>query len=187
MPVCRLIWMFRQHSGFVPWVCFFCWKTRVLGSSTTSLGFMMKLLCFQLDQWPRFISARFQYTIYPITFSVGNAEEWKKLFKPCAAQRLFLPVRLQRLHSLTLTLTLVSFFPKQDFFQLAIITFVFIDDFTRLTDVDPNRLWGPVSVIWFSQSFPLFIDYLFPRMFIDTVEQLMVMNRLWSPGLQECL
>lgn len=49
-------------------------------------------LCFQLDRWPRFISARFHYTIYPITFSVGDAEEWKKLFKPCAAQRLFLPV-----------------------------------------------------------------------------------------------
>lgn len=73
------------------------------------LAFLIKLwkttvsfdvfLCFQLDQWPRFISARFQYTIYPITFSVGNAEEWKKLFKPCAAQRLFLPVRLQHLHS----------------------------------------------------------------------------------------
>lgn len=60
-------------------------------------GFLMNrmFLCFQLDQWPRFISARFQYTVYPITFSVGNAEEWKKLFKPCAAQRLFLPVRLQ--------------------------------------------------------------------------------------------
>lgn len=56
-------------------------------------------LCFQLDQWPRFISARFQYTVYPITFSVGDAEEWKKLFKPCAAQRLFLPVRLQLFYS----------------------------------------------------------------------------------------
>lgn len=54
-------------------------------------------LCLQLDQWPRFIAARFQYTIYPITFSVGDAEEWKKLFKPCAAQRLFLPVRPPRL------------------------------------------------------------------------------------------
>ncbi|XP_056129946.1 glucoside xylosyltransferase 2 isoform X3 [Lampris incognitus] len=44
-----------------------------------------------LNQWPRDISAKFQYRVYPITFSVGNAEEWKKLFKPCAAQRLFLP------------------------------------------------------------------------------------------------
>lgn len=71
-------------------------------------------LSFQLDQWPRFIAARFQYTIYPITFSVGDAEEWKKLFKPCAAQRLFLPVRLRRLHS-------------------AFNTFVLIDDFTLLS------------------------------------------------------
>lgn len=47
----------------------------------------------QLNQWPRAVLAKFQFTIYPITFSVGNADEWKKLFKPCAAQRLFLPVR----------------------------------------------------------------------------------------------
>lgn len=60
------------------------------------------MCCFdlQLNQWPRSISAKFQYSIYPITFSVGNADEWKKLFKPCAAQRLFLPVRLQRLSPL---------------------------------------------------------------------------------------
>ena len=28
----------------------------------------------------------------PITFPSDKAEEWKKLFKPCASQRLFLPV-----------------------------------------------------------------------------------------------
>lgn len=58
------------------------------------------LLCFQLNQWPRSVSAMFRYAVYPITFSVGNADEWKKLFKPCAAQRLFLPVRLQLLSPL---------------------------------------------------------------------------------------
>lgn len=52
-------------------------------------------LPMQLHQWPPSVSARFQYSIYPISFSVGDAEEWKKLFKPCAAQRLFLPVRPQ--------------------------------------------------------------------------------------------
>lgn len=52
-------------------------------------------LPMQLNQWPQSVSARFQYRIYPISFSVGDAEEWKKLFKPCAAQRLFLPVRPQ--------------------------------------------------------------------------------------------
>lgn len=71
---------------------------QALGSVETALSSHV-VLCFQLDQWPRFIAARFHYTIYPITFSVGDAEEWKKLFKPCAAQRLFLPVRLRRLHS----------------------------------------------------------------------------------------
>ncbi|CAL1608890.1 unnamed protein product [Knipowitschia caucasica] len=54
----------------------------------------------RLKQWPRSVAAKFHYTIYPITFSVGDAEEWKKLFKPCAAQRLFLPVILKDVDSL---------------------------------------------------------------------------------------
>ncbi|KAF3855810.1 hypothetical protein F7725_016533, partial [Dissostichus mawsoni] len=54
----------------------------------------------RLNQWPHSISSKFQYRIYPITFSVGNADEWKKLFKPCAAQRLFLPVILKDVDSL---------------------------------------------------------------------------------------
>ncbi|XP_029681911.1 glucoside xylosyltransferase 2 isoform X2 [Takifugu rubripes] len=73
----------------------------------------------RLDQWPRFISARFQYTIYPITFSVGNAEEWKKLFKPCAAQRLFLPVILRDVDSLLYVDTDVLFLrPMDDIWSL---------------------------------------------------------------------
>ncbi|XP_069620857.1 glucoside xylosyltransferase 1 isoform X3 [Ranitomeya imitator] len=35
--------------------------------------------------------ARFKYTVYPISFPSENAAEWRKLFKPCASQRLFLP------------------------------------------------------------------------------------------------
>ncbi|XP_064422346.1 glucoside xylosyltransferase 2 isoform X2 [Latimeria chalumnae] len=53
-----------------------------------------------LNGWPHSHTSRFQYHIYPITFSVGNAQEWKKLFKPCAAQRLFLPVILKDVDSL---------------------------------------------------------------------------------------
>ncbi|XP_055116428.2 glucoside xylosyltransferase 2 isoform X2 [Symphalangus syndactylus] len=45
----------------------------------------------QLRQWPDSYTKKFEHRIYPITFSVGNPQEWKKLFKPCAAQRLFLP------------------------------------------------------------------------------------------------
>lgn len=50
-------------------------------------------LFLKLNSWPR--TTRFSFTIYPITFPSENGKEWKKLFKPCASQRLFLPVGLQ--------------------------------------------------------------------------------------------
>lgn len=50
----------------------------------------MAFRVFQLDGWARL--QNFNYTLYPITFPPENAAEWKKLFKPCASQRLFLPV-----------------------------------------------------------------------------------------------
>ncbi|KAM8891215.1 glucoside xylosyltransferase 1 isoform 2-T2 [Spinachia spinachia] len=53
-----------------------------------------------LDSWPRTIRTKFNYTIYPITFPEENAKEWKKLFKPCASQRLFLPLILKEVDSL---------------------------------------------------------------------------------------
>ncbi|XP_030425319.1 glucoside xylosyltransferase 2 isoform X2 [Gopherus evgoodei] len=54
----------------------------------------------KLREWPSSYTKKFDYNIYPIAFSVGNAQEWKKLFKPCAAQRLFLPVILKDVDSL---------------------------------------------------------------------------------------
>ncbi|GAA6233406.1 glucoside xylosyltransferase 2 [Lates japonicus] len=73
----------------------------------------------RLNQWPRSVSAKFQYSIYPITFSVGNADEWKKLFKPCAAQRLFLPVILKDVDSLLYVDTDVLFLrPMDDIWSL---------------------------------------------------------------------
>ncbi|KAM9759477.1 glucoside xylosyltransferase 2 [Menidia menidia] len=68
----------------------------------------------RLNQWPSSISAKFQYRIYPISFSVGNADEWKKLFKPCAAQRLFLPVILKDVDSLLYVDTDVLFLRPMD-------------------------------------------------------------------------
>nr|XP_029490772.1 glucoside xylosyltransferase 1-like isoform X1 [Oncorhynchus nerka] len=53
-----------------------------------------------LDLWPSVFQTRFNYTTYPITFPSENAKEWKKLFKPCASQRLFLPLILKDLDSL---------------------------------------------------------------------------------------
>ncbi|XP_026163744.1 glucoside xylosyltransferase 2 [Mastacembelus armatus] len=73
----------------------------------------------RMNQWPNFITAKFQYRIYPITFSVGNADEWKKLFKPCAAQRLFLPVILKDVDSLLYVDTDVLFLrPIDDIWRL---------------------------------------------------------------------
>lgn len=57
---------------------------------------------FQLESWPGFIRARFNYTVYSISFPSENAAEWKKLFKPCASQRLFLPVSFLRREEQTL-------------------------------------------------------------------------------------
>ncbi|XP_023388919.1 glucoside xylosyltransferase 2 [Pteropus vampyrus] len=55
----------------------------------------------QLRQWPDSYTKKFEHRIYPITFSVGNPQEWKKLFKPCAAQRLFLPSQREVVGQLT--------------------------------------------------------------------------------------
>lgn len=55
----------------------------------------------KLYEWPLSIWQRISYKIYPITFPFeSNVEEWKKLFKPCAAQRLFLPSLLKDVDSI---------------------------------------------------------------------------------------
>ncbi|XP_030061543.1 LOW QUALITY PROTEIN: glucoside xylosyltransferase 2-like [Microcaecilia unicolor] len=68
----------------------------------------------KLQEWQNSHRIEFDYTIYPITFSVGNAQEWRKLFKPCAAQRLFLPVILQDVDSLLYVDTDVLFLRSMD-------------------------------------------------------------------------
>lgn len=45
-----------------------------------------------VKSWPANISSKFHLDLHPITFPPQQSEEWKKLFKPCASQRLFLPV-----------------------------------------------------------------------------------------------
>ncbi|EDL91448.1 rCG56548 [Rattus norvegicus] len=73
----------------------------------------------QLRQWPDSYTKKFEHKLYPITFSVGNPQEWKKLFKPCAAQRLFLPVILKDVDSLLYVDTDVLFLrPVDDIWKL---------------------------------------------------------------------
>ena len=35
------------------------------------------------------------FAVHPIQLPGGNAKEWRELWRPCAAQRLFLPVRVR--------------------------------------------------------------------------------------------
>ncbi|XP_043824578.1 glucoside xylosyltransferase 1 isoform X2 [Dromiciops gliroides] len=70
-----------------------------------------------LDGW-KFLQT-FNYTIYPITFPTENAAEWKKLFKPCASQRLFLPLILKEIDSLLYVDTDILFLrPVDDIWSL---------------------------------------------------------------------
>lgn len=60
-----------------------------------------KELSEELDKWPAVKSGRIQYLLHSIAFPEGqDAEQWKKLFKPCASQRLFLPDILADVDSL---------------------------------------------------------------------------------------
>lgn len=54
------------------------------------------LLCLKLGEWRGLMNNTFTYKVQPISFPENGKEEWRKLFKPCAAQRLFLPVSYDR-------------------------------------------------------------------------------------------
>nr|XP_020025367.1 glucoside xylosyltransferase 1 isoform X2 [Castor canadensis] len=71
----------------------------------------------RLDSWS--FLQKFNYTLYPITFPKENAVEWKKLFKPCASQRLFLPLILKEVDSLLYVDTDILFLrPVDDIWSL---------------------------------------------------------------------
>ncbi|XP_052065868.1 glucoside xylosyltransferase 2-like isoform X1 [Mytilus californianus] len=54
----------------------------------------------KLDNWPAKYKRKFLYYLYNVTFPTGNPQEWKKMFKPCATQRLFIPSLLKDVDSL---------------------------------------------------------------------------------------
>ncbi|KAM9854669.1 glucoside xylosyltransferase 1 [Aulostomus maculatus] len=73
----------------------------------------------ELDSWPMAVQPKFNFTIYPITFPGDNEKEWKKLFKPCASQRLFLPLILREVDSLIYVDTDILFLrPVEDIWAL---------------------------------------------------------------------
>ncbi|XP_072242298.1 glucoside xylosyltransferase 1-like isoform X2 [Leuresthes tenuis] len=72
-----------------------------------------------LESWPTVVRTKFTFAIYPITFPEENAREWKKLFKPCASQRLFLPLILKEVDSLLYVDTDIIFLqPVEDIWAL---------------------------------------------------------------------
>ncbi|XP_069759206.1 glucoside xylosyltransferase 1-like isoform X2 [Narcine bancroftii] len=67
-----------------------------------------------LENWKKEFHQKFNHTIYPITFPADTAALWKKLFKPCASQRLFLPLILKDVDSLLYVDTDVLFLSPID-------------------------------------------------------------------------
>ncbi|BFZ15993.1 hypothetical protein BsWGS_19031 [Bradybaena similaris] len=65
----------------------------------------------QLNLWPKVYRQNIAYRIYTVTFpSSTTSDSWKKLFKPCASQRLFLPDLLKSVDSLIYVDTDTLFF-----------------------------------------------------------------------------
>lgn len=62
-------------------------KFIIITESSLMTGFQEKL-----EDWQIIMKDKFVFEILPLTFPKQNEREWKNLFKPCAAQRLFLPV-----------------------------------------------------------------------------------------------
>ncbi|KAL0968769.1 hypothetical protein UPYG_G00271460 [Umbra pygmaea] len=72
-----------------------------------------------LDSWPSDFQSRFTFTTYPITFPGDDPTVWKKLFKPCASQRLFLPLILKDVDCLLYVDTDILFLqPVEDIWDL---------------------------------------------------------------------
>lgn len=49
----------------------------------------------KLSEWKAQYKLTFDYELMNLQFPEAKKKEWKKLFKPCAAQRLFLPTVLK--------------------------------------------------------------------------------------------
>ncbi|XP_002136434.3 glucoside xylosyltransferase 2 isoform X1 [Drosophila pseudoobscura] len=86
----------------------------------------------KLTDWKNIVASFFDFEILPLNFPSQNKIEWMNLFKPCAAQRLFLPSLLTNVDSLlyvdtdTLFLSPISeiwaFFKKFNDSQMAALT-----------------------------------------------------------------
>ncbi|XP_053150647.1 glucoside xylosyltransferase 2 isoform X2 [Hemicordylus capensis] len=115
-------------------------KFHIFAEDSLKPEFERKLL-----EWPPSYTKKFEYNVYPITFSVGNAQEWKKLFKPCAAQRLFLPMILKDVDSLLYVDTDVLFLRPID----DIWSFLRVFNSTQLAAMAPEHEIPKIG--WYSR------------------------------------
>uniref|UniRef100_A0A1B6CX52 UDP-D-xylose:beta-D-glucoside alpha-1,3-D-xylosyltransferase n=2 Tax=Clastoptera arizonana TaxID=38151 RepID=A0A1B6CX52_9HEMI len=53
----------------------------------------------KLNEWKELMNNTFSFELHPIAFPIAEENEWRKLFKPCASQRLFLPNVLPHIDS----------------------------------------------------------------------------------------
>ncbi|KAH8294778.1 hypothetical protein KR018_002836, partial [Drosophila ironensis] len=92
----------------------------------------------KLTDWRDIKPFTFDFEILPLNFPSNNAVEWKNLFKPCAAQRLFLPVGLERLSPPRYPLTNPS--PLLQSLLTKVDSLLYVD-----TDI---LFLSPISDIW---------------------------------------
>ncbi|XP_055377804.1 glucoside xylosyltransferase 1 [Condylostylus longicornis] len=69
-------------------------KFVIVAEESLHIGFQEKL-----GDWQEILPGQFSYELHDLKFPMGKEKEWKSLFKPCAAQRLFLPSLLQDIDS----------------------------------------------------------------------------------------
>ncbi|XP_055047075.2 glucoside xylosyltransferase 1 [Misgurnus anguillicaudatus] len=98
-----------------------------------------------LDSWPAFISLKFSYVVHPISFPNDHHEEWSQLFKPCASQRLFLPMILRNVDSLLYVDTDVLFLRPVEFIWDTLARF----NSTQLVAMAPEH--EEPRIAWYSR------------------------------------
>ncbi|KAF5303466.1 hypothetical protein FQA39_LY09929 [Lamprigera yunnana] len=70
----------------------------------------------KLTEWSSIV--KFSFQVIALTFPTDNPDEWQKLFKPCASQRLFLPSVLKEIDSILYVDTDVLFLtPVEDIWR----------------------------------------------------------------------
>lgn len=76
---------------------FFCVKVKLRVVVVTDLD-LIKSFKEKLSEWRGLMNNSFSFEVHPVHFP-ENEDQWRHLFKPCAAQRLFLPSVLKHLDS----------------------------------------------------------------------------------------